>query len=139
MKNIVNVGDEVEILYVGKLKDETVFDSTNDVGPFKFTVGSTDIIKGMSDAVTGLKLKEKKTVNIPSVNAYGDYNEELVIKIPRDRIPENAKVGDVLTDSAQEGRHWWIRQIENDAAILDGNHPLAGQDLIFEIEIVSII
>ncbi|MDR3647220.1 MAG: FKBP-type peptidyl-prolyl cis-trans isomerase [Candidatus Babeliales bacterium] len=139
MKNIVNIGDEIEILYTGKLKDGTIFDSTKDIGSFKFTVGSPDIIKGMSDAVIGMKLQDKRTVNIPFINAYGDYNPELLIKIPRDKVPQDIKVGNVLTDSGQEGRHWWVREVTDEAAILDGNHPLSGQDLIFEIEIVSIV
>lgn len=139
MKNIVNIGDQIEILYTGKLKDGTIFDSTKDIGSFKFTVGSTDIIKGMNDAVIGMKLKDKSTVNIPFASAYGDYNAELVIKIPRQRVPLDVLVGNVLTDSGQEGRHWWVRELTDDSAILDANHPLSGKDLIFEIEIVSII
>jgi peptidylprolyl isomerase len=138
MKNVVNIGDEIEVLYTGKLKDGTVFDSTKDMGAFKFTVGSPDIIKGMSDAVIGMKLNSKATVTIPMLTAYGDYNSELLIKIPRDKVPQDIKVGNVLTDSGQEGRHWWVREIADDFAVLDGNHPLAGHDLIFELEVVSI-
>jgi FKBP-type peptidyl-prolyl cis-trans isomerase 2 len=80
---------------------------------------------------------EKKSVELSPEEAYGNHNEKLVAKVPKTNIPGNAKVGDVLTDS--NGNNWWVRQIGDDFAIVDGNHPLAGQALIFDIELIRII
>lgn len=134
--HIVKNGDTVDILYTGKLKDQTIFDSTDDKGPFRFTVGSENIIKGVSDAVIGMKVGEKKTVEISADQAYGPYNEKLLAKIPRTNIPSDAKVSDVLTDS--NNNNWWVREINNNYAIIDSNHPLAGQILVFDIELIRI-
>lgn len=136
MYKIASIGDEVEILYRGKLKDQTVFDSTDEKGPFKFTIGSDNIIKGINEAVIGMKVGDKKTIELLPEVAYGKYNEKLLAKIPRINIPNNANIGDVLTDS--NGNNWWVRQIDQDHAIVDGNHPLSGQTLIFDIELVRI-
>ena len=134
--NIVSKGNEVQIFYVGKLKDGSVFDSTEGRSPFKFIAGSENVLPGISNGVIGMKVGDKKIIEISSDNAYGQYNKELVVKLPRKNVPEKTQVGDVLTDSNQN--HWFVKQIDNDFVILDGNHPLAGQDLIFEIELIAI-
>jgi FKBP-type peptidyl-prolyl cis-trans isomerase 2 len=131
-----NKGDQVEILYTGKLKDQTVFDTTDDKGPFKFIVGSESIIKGINDAVLGMQVGDKKSIELSPEQAYGQYNDNLLAKVPKSKIPANAIVGDVLTDS--NGNNWWIRQINDDLVVVDGNHPLAGQALIFDIELIKI-
>lgn len=136
MSIVANQGDKVEILYTGKLKDQTIFDTTADRGPFQFVIGSQGIIKGVSEAVLGMKVGDKKLVELSPQDAYGYYNDQLVSKIPKTNIPANAKIGDILTDP--NGRNWWVRQFENDSVLIDGNHPLAGQSLIFEIELVKI-
>lgn len=137
MSNTVAKGNEVEISYTGRLKDQTIFDSTEGREPFKFVTGSENIIKGMNDAVIGMNVGEKKTIEIAPEDAYGPYRDELVAKVPKANIPEGVNVGDVLTDSNEN--NWWVRQINDDSAILDGNHPLAGQALIFDIELLKIL
>ena len=130
-------GEEVEILYTGRLKDQTVFDSTDNKGPFKFVIGSENIIKGVSEAVLGMQVGEKKSVEISSDDAYGPYNDKLLAKVPKTNIPPNVALDDILTDP--NGNNWWVRQINEDSVVVDGNHPLAGQSLFFDIELVRII
>lgn len=135
-KIVANKGDEVEILYVGKLKDGTIFDTTEGKAPFKFIAGTDKVLEGISNGVINMKVGDKKTIELSPEKAYGQFNNELLVKIPRNKLPEKVEIGDVLTDSDQN--HWWVRQIADDFAIVDGNHPLAGQTLIFDIELVKI-
>jgi peptidylprolyl isomerase len=136
MNKTVSQGDEIEILYSAKLKDGSVFDTTDTKNPFKFIVGTKDILPEINNSVIGMLVGDKKTLELTPEKAYGAYNEKLLVKIPLDKIPKDAQMGDILNDS--EGNRWWVRKVEGDFAILDGNHPLAGQDLIFEIELVKI-
>lgn len=138
MTEQVKQGDQVEIEYTGKLEDGTVFDSTEGRGPFEFEAGSPNIIRGMSDAVVGMQPGDEKTVEIPADEAYGPYNQELVIRIPRDRIPEDAKVGDALSDGTPGGQVWYVAEMTPEETVLDGNHPLAGKTLIFEVRLVGV-
>ena len=134
----VQQGDQVEIEYVGKLEDGTVFDSTDGRGAFAFEAGSANIIRGMSDAVVGMGVGQEKTVTIPPENAYGDHNTDLVIRIPRERIPADAKVGDALSDGNPGGQVWYVTEMTPEETVLDGNHPLAGKTLIFEVRLIGI-
>lgn len=136
MNKIVSKGDEVQILYIAKLKDGSTFDTTENKPPFKFIAGTENILPGISNGVIGMQVGDKKHIEISADNAYGQYNKELIAKVPRKNIPETTAVGDVLTDSNEN--HWFVRQIEDEFVILDSNHPLAGQDLIFDIELVAI-
>ncbi|HKI97396.1 MAG TPA: peptidylprolyl isomerase [bacterium] len=138
IEQAVKQGDQVEIEYVGKLEDGTVFDSTDGRGTFEFEAGSNRIIPGMSDAVMGMEVGQEKTVEIPPDQAYGPRNEELVIRIPRERIPQDAKVGDALSDGQQGGQVWYVAEVTPEEGVLDGNHPLAGKTLIFEVRLIGI-
>lgn len=137
MDKVVKKGDQVAINYVGKLADGNIFDTTEGRDVFRFEAGSQNIIPGVSNGVIGMKVGEKKLVEIEPKDAYGEYNPELVAKAPRTNIPEEVKVGDVLTDSSTQ-QHWWVRQLTDEYAILDANHPLAGKKLIFDIELVEV-
>lgn len=137
-EQMVKQGDQVEIEYTGKLEDGTVFDSTDGRGAFSFEAGSQGIIPGMSDAVVGMTVGDEKTVSIPPEEAYGDHNDELVIRIPRERIPQDAKVGDALSDGQPGGQVWYVAELTPEETVLDGNHPLAGKTLIFEVRLVGI-
>lgn len=137
MNRIANTGDQVEVSYAGKLKDQTVFDSSEGRAPLKFTVGSPEILKGFSEAVIGMKVGDKKTFELSAEEAYGQYDEKLLFQMPKDKVPANAVEGDLLSDS--NGNNWIVRQISQDSVIIDGNHPLAGQPLIFEIELLTIV
>jgi peptidylprolyl isomerase len=134
----VKVGDQVEIEYTGKLEDGTVFDSTDGRGAFQFEAGSAGIIRGMSDAVVGMQVGDEKTVAIPPAEAYGERRDDLMIRIPRERIPQDAKLGDALSDGQQAGQMWYVAELTPEESLLDGNHPLAGKTLVFEVKLVDI-
>ena len=134
----VKQGDRVEIEYVGRLEDGTVFDSTDGRGAFAFEAGSSNIIPGMSEAVVGMNVGDSKTVEIPPEQAYGDYNDELVLRMPRERIPQDAKVGDALSDGSPGSQVWVVTEMSEEETVLDGNHPLAGKTLIFDVTLVAI-
>ena len=134
----VKQGDQVEIEYVGKLEDGTVFDSTDGKGSFRFQAGSDGIIRGMSAAVVGMQVGDTKTVSIPPEEAYGARDDDLVLRGPRERIPPDTKVGDALSDGSPGGRTWFVTELTEQETVLDGNHPLAGKTLIFEVKLVGV-
>jgi peptidylprolyl isomerase len=138
VEQTVKQGDQVEIEYTGKLEDGTVFDSTDGRGGFTFEAGSNRIIPGMSDAVMGMTVGDEKTVQIPPEQAYGPRHDDLVLRIPRERIPQDAKVGDALSDGQQGGQVWYVMELTPEETVLDGNHPLAGKTLIFEVRLIGI-
>lgn len=139
MAGEIKIGDSVEVNYTGMLKkDNSVFDTTEKKEPFRFQVGGAGIIDGMSDAVVGMKVGEKKRSEILPDDAYGEPNDELIRKIPMKDISKKAQVGDILFDSENSNFRWRVKDFKGNLAVLDGNHPLAGETLIFDIEIVSI-
>lgn len=135
----VRDGDRVKVNYTGRLEDGTVFDSSADGEPLEFTVGGGQIIDGVNSAVIGMSVGEKKTVTIPPSAAYGDHDGDLVTQVPREMMPDGAKVGDQLQASG-EGQDFvvWIREIADEAVTVDANHPLAGDTLVFDLEVVEI-
>lgn len=138
MDKQVQQGDTVAIHYTGKLPDDTVFDSSQGRDPFSFVAGGKEVIPGMSQGVIGMKVGEHKTLTMPPEDAYGDRDDDLIIRVPSERLPEEVSEGDLLGDSQDPTRTWQVRQIEGDSAVLDGNHPLAGHTLVFEVELVDI-
>lgn len=135
-------GDTVHIHYTGTLSDGTVFDSSEGRDPLSFTLGSGQVIKGFDDGVTGMEVGEKKTVNIPCEDAYGPVNPAMVQAIPRDQIPPHipAAVGDHLQMQSPEGHiiPVVVTEVTEETITLDANHELAGKDLTFALELVSI-
>jgi peptidylprolyl isomerase len=129
--------------YHGKLTNGETFDSSAGREPLEFEVGSGMVIPGFDDGVTGMNVGEKKTVNIPFTEAYGPKNPEMVIEMPKDRFPEDmqVEVGMPLMMSDQQGQQFQVTivEIKEEAVMLDANHPLAGQDLIFDLELVEIV
>ena len=136
MADAVKEGDQVTIHYTGKLTDETVFDSSEGREPLGFTAGSEEIIPGVSNAVIGMAPGEKKTVEIEPDQAYGQPREDLVVKVPTEKLPEEAKEGDMLSDG-QNPVTWVVRERGDQESVLDANHPLAGKTLVFDIELVN--
>lgn len=138
----VKAGDTVRVHYHGRLTDGTTFDSSDGRDPLEFQVGSGQVIKGFDDGVTGMAVGEKRTINIPVDEAYGAKNEEMVVNFPRANFPEdlNPEVGMQLNMTNGSGQviPVVIVEVGEEEVILDANHPLAGQDLIFDIELVSI-
>ena len=136
-------GDTVQVNYTGKLADGTVFDSSEGREPYEFTLGAGQAIPGFDKAILGMKVGEKKTVTISSDEAYGPHLDDMVIEVTRDRIRSDVepKVGQVLTTTGKNGKEIRLTIIsisDNGTVTLDANHPLAGEDLIFDIELVKI-
>jgi peptidylprolyl isomerase len=135
-------GDTVRIHYTGTLLDGSVFDSSDGRDPLEFTVGSGQIIPGLDKAIPGLAVGDKKKVEIPCLEAYGPIEPSARQAIPREGIPDEIplEIGIQLQMQSPEGQVIPVTVVELDDATvtLDANHPLAGQDLIFDIEIVSI-
>ncbi len=141
----IREGDSVKIHYVCKLEDGSVFDSSKTKGtPLQFSIGAGQVIKGLEDALLGMKRGETKTVSISSEDGYGDYdyNKVLVVKRTPELEQANPSVGQVLQmrnpDSGEVIQVTVTHQGEENIT-LDGNHPLSGKNLIFEVEVVKII
>ncbi|WP_170377657.1 FKBP-type peptidyl-prolyl cis-trans isomerase [Ruegeria conchae] len=138
----IKQGDTVRIHYTGTLLDETVFDSSDGRDPLEFVVGSGQIIPGLDSAMPGLAVGDKKRVEIACVDAYGPINPAMRQDIPREGIPDDIPLepGTQLQMQTPDGQALPVTVVEaNEATVtLDANHPLAGQDLIFDIEVVSV-
>lgn len=135
-------GDIVKVHYTGTLTNGQIFDSSKTREPLEFTLGSGMVIPGFDAAVTGLSPGESVTQTIPSGEAYGPYQEEMVATIERENIPADfeLEVGQRLQMQVPNGEAMavTVTDVQGDTITLDGNHPLAGQDLTFELELVAI-
>ena len=142
MQQVKN-GDTVKIHYHGRLTNGETFDSSENREPLEFEVGSGMVIPGFDKGVMGMNVGEKKTVNIPVDEAYGPKNDEMIIDFPKDRFPDdmNAEVGMPLTMSDGSGQNFRviIKEVKETSVVLDANHPLAGEDLTFDLELVEIV
>lgn len=135
-------GDTVKVHYTGKLKDGSVFDSSANREPLAFTLGGGNMIPGFEQAVEGMDVGERKTAEIPSGQAYGEKRQDMIITVPRENVPGdiNPEVGQQLAIQQQGGQQVpvTVTEVNDEQVVLDANHPLAGKDLIFEIELVEI-
>lgn len=135
-------GDTVHVHYTGKLNDGSVFDSSEGRDPLTFDLGKNMVVPGFEKAVTGMEVGEKKTVTFPSDEAYGPRMEQLIFTVPRENLPQgyDPKEGELLGMETKDGRQMQVRVMEaSEASVkLDGNHPLAGEDLTFDVELVKI-
>ncbi|MEE4238162.1 MAG: peptidylprolyl isomerase [Anderseniella sp.] len=138
----VKTGDTVRIHYTGTLNDGTQFDSSAGRDPLQFEVGSGQIIPGLDREIPGMTVGDKKTVNIPAAEAYGEVNPQMQQSIPRAQIPAEIplEIGARLQMQTPEGQviPVTVAAVDEQAVTLDANHPLAGKDLTFDIELVSI-
>ena len=138
----VKTGDTVRIHYTGTLNDGTTFDSSAGRDPLQFEVGSGQIIPGLDKEIPGMAVGDKKTVNIPAAEAYGEVNPQMQQAIPRAQIPAEipVEVGARLQMQTPEGQviPVVVAAVDEQSVTLDANHPLAGKDLTFDIELVSI-
>ena len=138
----VKNGDTVKVHYHGRLEDGTTFDSSEGRTPLQFEVGSGMVIKGFDDGVVGMTEGEKKTIHIPANEAYGVKDDRLMIEFPKSQFPPDMKpeVGMQLNMQQQDGQTFTVvvSDVKDDVVVLDGNHPLAGKDLIFDLEMVEI-
>lgn len=138
----IKSGDKVKVHYHGKLTNGETFDTSDGRDPLEFTVGAGQVIKGFDDALMDMTVGEKKTVQIPVAEAYGERKDDMIVEYPRQEFPEEMKpeVGMQLNMSDNQGNNFpvVITEVKDEVVILDANHPLAGQDLIFDLEVVSI-
>jgi FKBP-type peptidyl-prolyl cis-trans isomerase 2 len=142
MQQVKN-GDKVRVHYHGKLQDGSTFDSSEGRAPLEFQVGSGQVIKGFDDALVDMQTGDKKTVVIPAEHAYGEASDSMYIEYPLSDFPDDMKpeIGMELQMSDAEGNNFpvVIVEIKNEVVVLDANHPLAGKELTFDIELVEII
>ncbi len=135
-------GNTVKVHYTGRLDDGSVFDSSAGGEPLEFTIGQGQMIPGFEQGVVGMELGESRTVIIAADQAYGIYRPEGVIELARSEIPSTIQleVGMQLQATGPDGRpaHLTVLELSDDQVKMDGNHPLAGKDLTFEIEVVEI-
>jgi peptidylprolyl isomerase len=136
-------GDTVRVHYTGKLNDGTVFDSSFERDPLQFTLGEGQIIPGFEQAVIGMNPGETRTTTVPSEQAYGPRREEMVLVTDRDQLPDNfePQAGQQLQILQADGRAVVVKvnEVTESKVTLDANHPLAGQDLTFEIKLLDIV
>ena len=135
-------GDLVKVHYTGRLISGEQFDSSAGREPLEFTVGAGQMIKGFDAAIPGMIVGDKKTINIAAEDAYGAKSEEAIIEFPKENVPADMKLepGMPLTLSNQQGQPVpvIVVEVKEDVIVLDANHSLAGEELIFDIELVEI-
>ncbi len=138
----VKNGDKVKVHYHGRLRNGETFDSSDGREPLEFTVGSGQVIKGFDQGVTGMQPGDKKTVEINVGDAYGEKQDEMLIEFPRNQFPDDMKPEEgmqlMMNNGAGQSFPVTVAEVRDDSLLLDANHPLAGQDLIFDLELVSI-
>lgn len=136
-------GDTVRVKYNGKLDDGTEFYNSVDKEPLKFIIGNEEVIPGFEEAVIGMNAGETKTVRITADKAYGPHRKELQSVILRQQFPSHIipEVGQILRVTGNDGQHIFIRVIEvtDTGVTVDGNHPLAGKNLTYEIHLIEIL
>jgi peptidylprolyl isomerase len=135
-------GDVVKVHYTGRFEDGTVFDSSLDREPLQVTLGAGEIIPGVERAIVGMKPGDSKTEIVPSDQAYGPHDAEMVFKVGRNRFPDDVKpeLGQDLQIQHPDGRSTQVlvTGVSGSTVTLDANHPLAGKDLIFDLQLVTI-
>ncbi|MEQ9398003.1 MAG: peptidylprolyl isomerase [Longimicrobiales bacterium] len=135
-------GTNVSIHYTGRLSDGSVFDTSEGGDPLDFEVGAGQVIPGFENAVKGMEAGQEKTVTVPALDAYGPRRQELLLDVSRDQLPDGMtpEVGQQLHMQTQEGQTFQVRVLEvhDESLKLDANHPLAGEDLTFDILLVAV-
>ena len=135
-------GDKVKVHYTGKLDNGTVFDTSEGREPLEFTIGGGQMIPGFEKGVLDMAVGESKTIRIPAKEAYGRRDEDRVLRVPRTQLPEgfDPEVGQQLQIQPPGGRPMMVKvtQVSEKQVTMDGNHPLAGQALNFELQLVEI-
>lgn len=137
---MIKEGSTVDVHYTGKLNTGEVFDSSIGKDPLVFTVGTGQLIPGFENALIGKNIGDKITVNIPPVDAYGEIREDLYVKVPNEQLPGPVTLGQALQAQAPNGSaiSVTVKEINEGHVIIDGNHPFAGKELIFDIEVIDV-
>ena len=129
-------GMKVIMEYTLTLSDKTVVDSTAGQPPFSYIHGGHQIIPGLEKALTGLKPGDKKSITVPAAEAYGLYDKKKIVEVPKKNVPAEATVGTRLRD--RNGQEAKVVEIKGDSVMVDVNHPLAGKDLTFDVNIIKV-
>jgi FKBP-type peptidyl-prolyl cis-trans isomerase 2 len=136
-------GDTVKVHYTGKLDNGDVFDSSANADPLQFTIGAKQMIPAFEEAMIDMAVGEKKTIEIPADGAYGQRSDKMMQTVERGMLPDDIelKVGLQLTAQDPEGQPFvvTVAKFDDENVTLDGNHPLAGEDLTFDVELVEIV
>jgi FKBP-type peptidyl-prolyl cis-trans isomerase 2 len=137
---MIENGKTVSVHYTGKLTDGEMFDTSEGREPLKFQMGAGQLISGFEKALQGKTIGDKVTVEIPADEAYGQIREDLVVSVPKSQMPGEVEVGQSLQaqNETGEGFNVMIKEVHEEHVVIDGNHPLAGKDLVFDIEVVDV-
>jgi len=140
-ERVVVEGDQVKVNYTGRFEDGSIFDSSEGREPLEFTVGAEQVIPGFEKAVIGMKPGESCKVVVTPEDGYGEHMPEMVAEIERQQIPDHEKLmlGSMLEVGLENGQSLEVQVVElsDEKVVLDGNHPLAGKELHFEIEMLE--
>ena len=135
-------GDKIKIHYKGSLDDGEIFDSSEGKEPLEFTLGEGQVITGFENGVMDMEVGDEKTIKIPASQAYGEYNDAMSEKVPREMFPKDMPMekGKALLLKSPDGQHFQVimKDFDETTVTLDMNHPLAGKDLTFKLKLVSI-
>lgn len=137
----VKTGDKIKVNYVGKYENGEIFDNPIEEGrdPLIAEVGKRQLIKGFEDALIGMTIGEKKTVEILPKDGYGEFSNELIVEVTKDRLPKDVQIGQTLQSNTPNGPIVvTVVEIKENVVVLDANHPLSGKKLIFDLEIMEI-
>ncbi|MFT5848357.1 FKBP-type peptidyl-prolyl cis-trans isomerase [Psychroserpens sp.] len=138
----VKENNTVKVNYTGKLADGQVFDSSEGREPLEFTLGQGQLIPGFEKGVIDMKLNEKKTITIAKEEAYGDVNEQLIQEVEKAHLPQDMapEVGMGLVSKDPDGNeiNLLVVEVKEESIVVDGNHPLAGKELTFDLEVIEI-
>ena len=137
-------GDTVKVHYTGKLEDDTVFDTSANRDPLQFTMGEGQLIPGFEQAVVGMNPGESKTINVPADEAYGPHHKEMIMEVPRNQFPVDLELEvdqQLQMVNQADGRKLiaTVIDVSESDVTLDANHPLAGKDLTFDIQLMEIV
>lgn len=143
MMSQVKENNTVKVNYTGKLSDGQVFDSSEGKEPLEFTLGKGQLIPGFEKGLIDMKVKEKKTITIAKDEAYGEINKDLIQEVKKTELPQDMtpEVGMGLVSKTPDGQEMnlLVIEVKEESIVIDGNHPLAGKDLIFDLEVVEIL
>jgi FKBP-type peptidyl-prolyl cis-trans isomerase SlpA len=138
----VTENSTVKVHYTGKLADGQVFDTSDGKDPIEFALGQGQLIPGFEKGLIDMKLNEKKTINMTKEEAYGEVNESLIQEVKKTELPQDMepKVGMGLVSKSPDGQeiNLMVVEVKEETIVIDGNHPLAGRDLIFDLEVIEI-
>lgn len=138
----VKENNTVKVNYTGKLSDGQVFDTSEGKEPMEFTLGQGQLITGFEKGLIDMKLNEKKTITISKEDAYGEINNDLIQEVEKTQLPQDMtpEVGMGLVSKTPDGQEMnlLVVEVREESIVIDGNHPLAGKELIFDLEVVAI-